>query len=297
MLFRLLGDVEVVPLCIYPRSTIQHEIKSIVNLLGSFDAINLEDIKAPECFDIEEGLNNLKKLPIFHDDQHGTAIVTLAGLINAVKVAEKKLQECKVVINGAGAAGITIAKLLLSYGVKDITICDSTGSIYKGRLKNMNAAKQRIADVTNLSGKTGGLSDVIVGSDIFIGVSQEGALHGHQIAKMARKSIIFALANPIPEIMPDDAKQAGAWVYGSGRSDFENQINNSLVFPGIFRGITQHRIKVITDEMKIRASEAIAASIQGQPTRNYIIPDSLDKDVAIRISKELGVIAQANRKK
>lgn len=229
-------------------------IQAIIKLLGNFDAINLEDIKAPECFDIEEGLNALKVLPIFHDDQHGTAIVTLAGLINAAKVVEKDLRECKIIINGAGAAGITIAKLLLSYGVKDIIICDSAGSIYRGRTNNMNEAKRKIAEVTNKDNLNGQLPDAIKGTDIFIGVSQEKALRGHWVATMAKKSIVFALANPVPEILPDDAKSSGAYVYGSGRSDFENQINNSLVFPGIFRAISQHRIKVITEEMKIKAA-------------------------------------------
>lgn len=297
LLFKLLGDVEVVPICMYPRPTTQESIQAIIKLLGNFDAINLEDIKAPECFDIEEGLNALKVLPIFHDDQHGTAIVTLAGLINAAKVVDKDLRDCKVIINGAGAAGITIAKLLLSYGVKDIILCDSAGSIYRGRTNNMNDAKKKIAEVTNLDNKIGQLPDVIAGYDIFVGVSQEKALRGHWVSKMAQKSIVFALANPVPEIYPEDAKRSGAWIYGSGRSDFENQINNSLVFPGIFRAISQHRIKVITEEMKIKAAEAIAASIEGQPSRNYIIPDSLDKDVAIRISNELGKIARKNKGK
>lgn len=231
----------------YPRANTKESINAIVKLLGNFDAINLEDIKAPECFDIEEGLNALKKLPIFHDDQHGTAIVTLAGLINAAKVVDKDLKDCKIIINGAGAAGITIAKLLLSYGVKDIILCDSAGSIYRGRTDNMNEAKKKISLVTNLENQIGKLPDVITGADVFVGVSSEKALRGHWVAKMAQKSIVFALANPNPEIYPEDAKRSGAWIYGSGRSDFENQINNSLVFPGIFRAISQHRIKVITE--------------------------------------------------
>ena len=254
-------------------------------MLGHFEAINLEDIKAPECFDIESGLQDLKIMPIFHDDQHGTAIVTLAGLINGCKVVDKKLSDCKIIINGAGAAGITIANLLLDYGVNDIILCDSQGSIYRGRTKNMNQMKKKIAEVTNLDNKIGSLGDVIEGTDIFIGVSSEKALKGHWVSKMNKKSIVFALANPIPEIMPNDAKASGAYVYGSGRSDFKNQINNSLVFPGIFRAIMQHRIKEITQEMKIKAAEAIAASITETARPNYIIPDSLDKDVAIRISK------------
>ena len=191
-----------------------------VKFLGNFDAVNLEDIKAPECFDIEEGIDELNRLPVFHDDQHGTAIVTLAGLINAVKVVQKDMRECKVVINGAGAAGITIAKLLMEYGVKDIVLCDSKGAIYKGRTEGMNDAKRKIAEVTNLSIKSGKLGDVIIGSDIFVGVSQEKALRGHWVSKMASKCIVFALANPVPEILPEDAKRSGAWVYGSGRSDF-----------------------------------------------------------------------------
>lgn len=180
----------------------------------------------------------MHRLPVFHDDQHGTAIVTLAGLINAVKVVEKDMRDCRVLINGAGAAGITIAKLLLRYGVKDIIICDSKGAIYQGRKEGMNEVKVKIAEVTNKDRKVGKLADVITGMDVFIGVSQEKALRGHWASKMANKSIIFALANPIPEIMPEDAKRAGAMVYGSGRSDFENQINNSLVFPGIFKAIS-----------------------------------------------------------
>lgn len=220
LLFKLLGDVEVVPVCMYPRPTTKEAVQAIIKLLGNFDAVNLEDIKAPECFDIEEGLNALKILPIFHDDQHGTAIVTLAGLINAAKVVDKDLKDCKIIINGAGAAGITIAKLLLSYGVKDIIVCDSAGSIYRGRTNNMNDAKRKIAEVTNLDNKIGLLPDVIAGYDIFVGVSQEKALRGHWVSKMAQKSIVFALANPVPEIYPEDAKRSGAWIYGSGRSDF-----------------------------------------------------------------------------
>lgn len=182
-------------------------------------------------------------MPIFHDDQHGTAIVTLAGLINAAKVVDKNLHDCKMVINGAGAAGITIGKLLLSYGVKDIIICDSTGAIYRGRQKNMNAEKRRIAEMTNAENRAGTLKDVIKGTDVFIGVSIEKALHGHWVSTMNKKSIVLAMANPIPEIMPEEAKAAGAYVYGSGRSDLENQINNSLVFPGIFKAIMQHGLK------------------------------------------------------
>ena len=295
LLFKLLGDVDVVPVCMYPRQTTQEQVEDTLKLLGNFDAVNLEDIKAPECFDIEEGMNECGKLPVFHDDQHGTAIVTLAGLINAVKVVEKDIKACKVIINGAGAAGITIAKLLMDYGVKDMIVCDSKGAIYKGRKEGMNEAKRKIAEVTNLEGKKGKLGDVINDTDIFIGVSQEKALRGHWVSKMASKSIVFALANPVPEILPEDAKRSGAWVYGSGRSDFENQINNSLVFPGIFRAISEHRIKKITDEMKIKAAEAIAVSIEGQPTRSYIIPDSLDKDVALQISIELGKIAEKDK--
>lgn len=296
LLFKLLGDVDVVPVCMYPRETTQIQVEDTLKLLGNFDAINLEDIKAPECFDIEEGMNAYSRLPVFHDDQHGTAIVTLAGLINAVKVVQKDMRDCKVLVNGAGAAGITIAKLLLDYGVQDLIVCDSKGAIYNGRKEGMNDAKRKIAEVTNLQNKRGKLGDVIVGTDIFIGVSQEKALRGHWVAKMANKSIVFALANPVPEILPEDAKRSGAWVYGSGRSDFENQINNSLVFPGIFRAIAQHRIKKITEEMKIKAAEAIAASIEGQPTRSYIIPDSLDKDVSIKISEELGKILVKDNK-
>jgi len=237
----------------------------------------------------------LKILPIFNDDQHGTAIVTLAGLINAAKVVEKELRDCKVIINGAGAAGIAIARLLLAYGVKNIILCDSAGSIYLGRTVNMNEAKRKIAEITNLDKKIGLMQDVIRGTDIFVGVSQVKALRGHWVSKMTQKSIVFALANPVPEILPEDAKRSGAWIYGSGRSDFENQINNSLVYPGVFKAINQHRIKVITEEMKITVAEAIAASIEGQPTRNYIIPDSLDRDVAIRIANALGKIANKDK--
>lgn len=269
----------------------EEQVNAIMRLLGNFEAINLEDFKAPECFELEEKLNALKRLPVFHDDQHGTAIVVLAGLINAVKVVEKELKNCKIVINGAGAAGISIAKVLNQYGAKDIILCDSKGAIYQGRTVNMNDAKVSISEKTNKEKKTGKLKDVIEGADIFVGVSSEKALRGHWASKMAKKSIIFALANPFPEIMPEDAKSAGAWVYASGRSDSENQINDALVFPGIFRAITEHRIKFITDEMKIRAAEAVARRIDGQPARNHIIPDSLDKDVAIEISNELGKIA------
>ncbi len=223
-------------------------------------------------------------MPIFHDDQHGTAIVTLAGLINACKVVNKKLSDCVAVINGAGAAGITIGHLLLEYGIKDIIVCDSQGAIYRGRKKGMNDFKHEIAKATNKENKSGPLKDVLPKTDIFIGVSIANALRGHWVSTMNKKSIVFAMANPIPEIMPLDAKAAGAAVYGSGRSDLENQINNSLVFPGIFKGIKQHKLKDITIDQKIKAAEAIAGCLSSTPRSDYIIPDSLDKDVALKIA-------------
>lgn len=288
LLFRLLGEVEVIPLCIHPRKTPEEEIEAIANTVGYFMAVNLEDIKAPECFDIEVGLKHKKILPVFHDDQHGTAIVVLAALINAAKVAAKTIETARIVVNGAGAAGITIAKLLASYGAKNIIVCDTKGAIFKGRKEGMNDAKHKLAEVTNLEGLAGSLETVIANSDVFIGVSAAGALKGEWIPKMAQKPIIFALANPTPEILPEEAKAHGAFVYGSGRSDFENQINNSLVFPGIFRSIKEHHIKEITQDMKLKAAVALSKCLGREPTPDFVIPASLDKHLSVVISDEIG---------
>lgn len=279
VLFKAFGDVDAIPLCI--RSKDVDEIVNTVALLaGSFGGVNLEDIAAPRCFEIEKKLKERCDIPIFHDDQHGTAVITLAGLTNAVKVVDKKMDEIKVVINGAGAAAIAIGKLLLSAGVKDLTLCDRSGAVYEGRPKGMNPIKDEIAKVTNLSKKAGSLADMLVGADVFIGVSAPGAVTTEMVKTMNRDAIIFACANPTPEIFPDDAKAGGARVISTGRSDFPNQINNVLAFPGIFRGALDARASDINDAMKIAAAKALAGLISDEELNaDYIIPAAFDPRV------------------
>ena len=279
VLFKAFGDVDAIPLCI--RSKDVDEIVNTVALLaGSFGGVNLEDIAAPRCFEIEKKLKERCDIPIFHDDQHGTAVITLAGLTNALKVVHKKMDEIKVVINGAGAAAIAIGKLLLSAGVKDLTLCDRSGAVYEGRPKGMNPIKDEMAKVTNLSKKAGSLADMLVGADVFIGVSAPGAVTTEMVKTMNRDAIIFACANPTPEIFPDDAKAGGARVISTGRSDFPNQINNVLAFPGIFRGALDARASDINDAMKIAAAKALAGLISDEELNaDYIIPAAFDPRV------------------
>ena len=279
VLFKAFGDVDAIPLCI--RSKDVDEIVNTVALLaGSFGGVNLADIAAPRCFEIEKKLKERCDIPIFHDDQHGTAVITLAGLTNALKVVNKKMDEIKVVINGAGAAAIAIGKLLLSAGVKDLTLCDRSGAVYEGRPKGMNPIKDEMAKVTNLSKKAGSLADMLVGADVFIGVSAPGAVTTEMVKTMNRDAIIFACANPTPEIFPDDAKAGGAKVISTGRSDFPNQINNVLAFPGIFRGALDARASDINDAMKIAAAKALAGLISDEELNaDYIIPAAFDPRV------------------
>lgn len=279
VLFKAFGDVDAIPLCI--RSKDVDEIVNTVALLaGSFGGVNLEDIAAPRCFEIEKKLKERCDIHIFHDDQHGTAVITLAGLTNALKVVGKKMDEIKVVINGAGAAAIAIGKLLLSAGVKDLTLCDRSGAVYEGRPKGMNPIKDEMAKVTNLSKKAGSLADMLVGADVFIGVSAPGAVTTEMVKTMNRDAIIFACANPTPEIFPDDAKAGGARVISTGRSDFPNQINNVLAFPGIFRGALDARASDINDAMKIAAAKALAGLISDEELNaDYIIPAAFDPRV------------------
>ena len=293
VLFKAFGDVDAFPLCIK-----SHDVDEIVNTIylitGSFGGVNLEDISAPRCFEIEKKLKEKCDIPIFHDDQHGTAIITLAGLTNALKVVGKKKEDVRIVMNGAGAAAISIARLLLKAGFKNITLCDRKGAIYEGRAEGMNAVKEEMSKVTNLDKKSGSLADMLAGADVFIGVSAPGAVTTEMVKTMAEDAIIFACANPTPEIFPDEAKAGGAKVVSTGRSDFPNQINNVLAFPGVFRGAFDVRAKDINDEMKIAASEALAALISDEElSPDYIIPKAFDKRVGPAVAK---AVAEAARK-
>ncbi|MEH7074767.1 NAD(P)-dependent malic enzyme [Neobacillus drentensis] len=280
VLFKSFAGVDAFPICL--NTTDVDKIVETVKLLEpTFGGVNLEDIAAPNCFVIEERLKKEANIPIFHDDQHGTAIVTVAGLVNALKLIGKKMTEIKVVANGAGAAGIAIIKLLYSYGVRDIIMCDTKGAIYEGRPQGMNAVKAEVAKFTNRDNLSGSLEDVIKGADVFIGVSVAGALTKEMVATMNSDSIIFAMANPVPEIMPEDAKEAGAKVVGTGRSDFPNQVNNVLAFPGIFRGALDVRATHINEKMKVAAVEAIANLIgPDELSADYVIPGPFDPRVA-----------------
>jgi NADP-dependent malic enzyme len=289
-LFKVFADVDAFPLCI--RSNDVDDIVNTVTLLaGSFGGVNLEDISAPRCFEIEAKLKERCDIPVFHDDQHGTAIVTAAAMLNALKVTKRKLEDIKVVTLGAGAAGIAIVKLLISMGLKDVVMCDRKGAIYKGR-EGLNDEKEKIAEISNKENKTGSLSDVLKGADVFIGVSAPNMLTQDMIRSMAKDPILFTMANPTPEIMPDEAKAAGAAVIGTGRSDFPNQINNVLAFPGIFRGALDVRASDINDEMKLAAAYAIAELVDEKDlSAEYIIPDAFDKRVAESVAEAVAKAA------
>ena len=277
-----------------PKSNDVDEIVNTIYLIsGSFGGVNLEDISAPRCFEIEKKLKEKCDIPIFHDDQHGTAIITLAGLTNALKVVGKKKENVRIVMNGAGAAAISIARLLLTAGFKDITLCDRKGAIYEGRPEGMNPVKDEMAKVTNLAKKSGSLADMLVGADVFIGVSAPGAVTTEMVKTMNKDAVVFACANPIPEIFPDDAKAGGAKVVSTGRSDFPNQINNVLAFPGIFRGAFDVRAKEINDEMKLAAAEALAGLITDEElSSEYIIPKAFDKRVGKAVAKAVADAAR-----
>lgn len=280
VLFKSFAGVDAFPICLN-TTDVEKIIETVKLLEPTFGGVNLEDIAAPNCFVIEERLKKEANIPVFHDDQHGTAIVTAAGLVNALKLIGKKITEIKVVANGAGAAGIAIIKLLHSYGVRDIIMCDTKGAIYEGRPAGMNNVKAEVAKFTNRDNLTGSLEDVIKGADVFIGVSVEGALTKEMVASMNKDSVIFAMANPNPEIMPDVAREAGARVVGTGRSDFPNQVNNVLAFPGIFRGALDVRATHINEKMKVAAVEAIASLIsESELSEDYVIPAPFDPRVA-----------------
>ena len=292
VLFKAFGDVDAFPLCI-KSNDVDEIVNTIYMISGSFGGVNLEDISAPRCFEIEKKLKEKCDIPIFHDDQHGTAIITLAGLTNALKVVRKKKEDVHVVMNGAGAAAISIARLLLTAGFQNITLCDRKGAIYEGRPEGMNPVKDEMSKVTNLDKKAGSLADMLVGADVFIGVSAPGAVTTEMVKTMNKDAIIFACANPTPEIFPDDAKAGGAKVVSTGRSDFPNQINNVLAFPGIFRGAFDVRAKEINDEMKLAASEALANLITDEElSPEYIIPKAFDKRVGPAVAKAVAEAAK-----
>ena len=293
VLFKAFADVDAFPLCI-KSNDVDEIVNTIYLISGSFGGVNLEDISAPRCFEIEKKLKEKCDIPIFHDDQHGTAIITLAGLTNALKVVGKKKEDVRIVMNGAGAAAISIARLLLTAGFKNITLCDRKGAIYEGRPEGMNPVKDEMSKVTNLDKKSGSLADMLVGADVFIGVSAPGAVTTEMVKTMNKDAIVFACANPTPEIFPDDAKAGGAKVVSTGRSDFPNQINNVLAFPGIFRGAFDVRAKEINDEMKLAAAEALANLIpEDELSEDYIIPKAFDKRVGPAVAK---AVAEAARK-
>lgn len=284
VLFKEFGGVNAVPICLDTQDT-EELIKTITYLAPAFGGINLEDISAPRCFEIETRLKEILDIPVFHDDQHGTAIIVLAGIINGLKVTGKDKESCKVVVNGAGSAGVAITKLLLRYGFKDVTMCDISGILSK-KSENLNWMQQQMVEVTNLSGATGTLADALVGADIFVGVSAPGIVTADMVKTMNSDSILFAMANPVPEIMPDIAKAAGARVVGTGRSDFPNQVNNVLAFPGIFRGALEGRAKAITEEMKLAAANAIASLVPDDELSDVnILPAAFDPRVADVVSK------------
>lgn len=292
VLFKAFGDVDAFPLCI-KSNDVDEIVNTIYMISGSFGGVNLEDISAPRCFEIEKKLKEKCDIPIFHDDQHGTAIITLAGLTNALKVVGKKKEDVHVVMNGAGAAAISITRLLLTAGFKNITLCDRKGAIYEGRPEGMNPVKDEMSKVTNLDKKAGSLADMLVGADVFIGVSAPGAVTTEMVKTMNKDAIVFACANPTPEIFPDDAKAGGAKVVSTGRSDFPNQINNVLAFPGIFRGAFDVRAKEINDEMKLAASEALANLIADEElSPEYIIPKAFDKRVGPAVAKAVAEAAK-----
>ncbi len=284
VLFKEFGGVNAVPICLDTQDT-EEIIKTVVNIAPAFGGINLEDISAPRCFEIEERLKELLDIPVFHDDQHGTAIVVLAGIINALKVTGKKKEDCRVVVNGAGSAGVAITKLLLTYGFEHITMCDING-IISSASPNLNWMQKKMTEVTNLENKTGSLTDAMRGADIFVGVSAPGIVTKEMVASMNSDAILFAMANPVPEIMPDLAKEAGARVVGTGRSDFPNQVNNVVAFPGIFKGALEGRATQITKEMKLATANAIASLVSDEElNENNILPEAFDSRVADVVSK------------
>ena len=279
VLFKEFGNVNAVPICLDTQDT-EEIIKAVTYLAPGFGGINLEDISAPRCFEIEERLKEILDIPVFHDDQHGTAIVVLAGVINALKVVGKKKEDCRVVVNGAGSAGVAITKLLLTYGFPNIIMCDRVGIVSKDT-EGLNWMQKKMTEVTNLNNETGSLADALKGADIFIGVSAPNIVTPKMVASMNRDSILFAMANPIPEIMPDVAKAAGARVVGTGRSDFPNQVNNVVAFPGIFKGALEGRATQITEEMKLAAAEAIAGLVPADKlSDDNIMPEAFDPQVA-----------------
>lgn len=293
VLFKAFGDVDAFPMCIKSQD-VDTIVETIYQMSGSFGGVNLEDIAAPRCFEIEKKLKERCDIPIFHDDQHGTAVVTLAGLKNALKLIGKKMEDIEIAVNGAGAAAIAISKLLLSAGVKEIRLCDRTGIIYEGREKGMNPIKEEMAKITNRDKRTGSLAEAVKGADVFIGVSAPGALTVDMVKTMNKDAVIFACANPTPEIFPDEAKKAGnVAVIATGRSDFPNQVNNVLAFPGIFRGAFDVRASDINDEMKIAAAEALAAMIPDDKLNaDHIIPAAFEPGVGAAVAK---AVAQAAR--
>lgn len=284
VLFKELGGINAVPICLDTQDT-EEIIRTVVNIAPAFGGINLEDISAPRCFEIEERLKELLDIPVFHDDQHGTAIIVLAGIINAMKVAGKDKETAQVVVNGAGSAGVAITKLLLRYGFKHVTMCDINGMLNESS-PNLNWMQKEMVKVTNLEGRQGTLADALKGADIFVGVSAPNIVTKEMVASMNHDAILFAMANPVPEIMPDLAKEAGAKVVGTGRSDFPNQINNVMAFPGIFRGALEGHATKITEEMKLACAEAIASLVpDDELTETHIVPDALDPTIADVVSK------------
>lgn len=292
VLFKSFGNVDAFPLCIKSKD-VDEIVRTIQLISGSFGGVNLEDISAPRCFEIEKRLKECCDIPIFHDDQHGTAIITLAGLNNAMKVVGKKKEEVRVVVNGAGAAAIAITKLLLTAGYKNITLCDRTGAIFAGREAGMNPVKEEIAAQTNLEKKAGSLAEMVAGADVFVGVSAPGVLTKEMVASMNQDAIVFACANPTPEILPEEAKAGGAAVVATGRSDFPNQINNVLAFPGVFRGALDVRASEINEEMKLAAAEALSGLITDEElTAEYIIPAAFDPAVAPAVASAVAKAAR-----
>ena len=290
-LFKSFGDVDAIPLCVKSKD-VDEIVKTVSLISGSFGGVNLEDISAPRCFEIERRLKEVCDIPIFHDDQHGTAVVVLAAMMNALKITGKDISDIRVVTSGAGAAGIAIIKLLIKMGLKDVVLCDRKGAIYKGR-EGLNPEKEEMAEITNQQLRKGTLADVLKGADVFIGVSAPGCVTPEMVKSMAKDPILFPMANPTPEIMPDLAKEAGAAVVGTGRSDFANQINNVLAFPGIFRGALDVRASDINDEMKIAAAKAIAGYIpEDQLNPEYIIPSALDRNVAKAVAEAVAKAAK-----
>jgi malate dehydrogenase (oxaloacetate-decarboxylating) len=291
VLFKSFADVDAFPICLNTTDT-EEIIRTVQLLEPTFGGVNLEDIAAPQCFEIEDRLRKTCNIPVFHDDQHGTAIVTAAGLLNALKLNHKKIEDIRVAVNGAGAAGVAIVKLMLRMGVKDVILCDTKGIIYEGRPVGMNPFKDEMAKITNREKRQGTLADALVGVDVFVGVSAAGAVTKEMVRSMHRDPIIFAMANPVPEIMPDEAKEAGALVIGTGRSDFPNQVNNVLAFPGIFRGALDVHAKEINEEMKLAAVNAIAGLISDEELNvDYVIPDPFDPRVAAHVAAAVAFAA------